>query len=295
MAENADWNEENTRLLCELFAEQVRAHNRSGTHLNRTGYKNVMEKFKEMTELDYSKLQFKNKWDKMRKEYGNWKRLSRETGLGWDPVKKTYTAPDAWWKKENKVYKGIAKFKDGPLQHEDLKTIMFEDIRNTGDDHWSPSSGAAPNTQDTEPDDDKDEDYEANEASDDCHEISPEPSKGKRPAPTSRKDKGKKPKTSGGHWVQDQLTKLVSMSERSTASCESLARREDTSGCSIKDVMILVRECGAVPGSKEHFIASQVFIKRAEREMFMTLETPEERFQWLTMKHNWLTRNDSTM
>jgi hypothetical protein len=103
MAENADWNEENTRLLCELFAEQVRAHNRSGTHLNRTGYKNVMEKFKEKTELDYSKLQFKNKWDKMRKEYGNWKRLSRETGLGWDPVKKTYTAPDSWWKKENKV------------------------------------------------------------------------------------------------------------------------------------------------------------------------------------------------
>jgi hypothetical protein len=64
------------------------------------------------------------------------------------------------------------------------------------------------------------------------------------------------------------------MSERSTASCESLARRED----SIKDVMVLVRECGAVPGSKEHFIASQVFIKRAEREMFMTLETPEEWF-----------------
>jgi hypothetical protein len=95
--------------------------------------------------------------------------------------------------------------------------------------------------------------------------------------------------------VQDQLNKLVSMSERSTASCESLARRKDTSGCSIKDVMVLVRECGAVPGSKEHFIASQVFIKRAEREMFMTLETPEERFQWLTMKHNWLTRNDSTM
>jgi hypothetical protein len=95
--------------------------------------------------------------------------------------------------------------------------------------------------------------------------------------------------------VQDQLNKLVFMSERSTASCESLARREDTSGCSIKDVMVLVRECGAVPESKEHFITSQVFIKRAEREMFMTLETPEKRFQWLTMKHNWLTRNDSTM
>jgi hypothetical protein len=33
------------------------------------------------------------------------------------------------------VYKGIAKFKDGPLQNEEEKIIMFEDIRNTGDNH----------------------------------------------------------------------------------------------------------------------------------------------------------------
>lgn len=92
--------------------------------------------------------------------------------------------------------------------------------------------------------------------------------------------------------MQDQLSKLVTMSERSTASCESLARRDDNSGCSIKDVMALVKESGAVPGTKEHFIASQVFTKRSEREMFMTLETPEERFAWLTMKHQWVTRND---
>jgi hypothetical protein len=92
--------------------------------------------------------------------------------------------------------------------------------------------------------------------------------------------------------VQDQLSKLVTMTERSTASCESLARREDISGCSIKDVMALKKECGAVPGTLGHFIASQVFIKKFEREMLMTLETPEERFTWLTMKHKWITRND---
>lgn len=89
--------------------------------------------------------------------------------------------------------------------------------------------------------------------------------------------------------MQDQLSKLVTASEKSTTSVESLARKEDN-GCSIRDVMALVKECGAVPGTKEHFIASQVFVKRAEREMFMTLDTPEERFNWLTMKHDWVTR-----
>jgi hypothetical protein len=95
--------------------------------------------------------------------------------------------------------------------------------------------------------------------------------------------------------VQDQLPKLVTMTERSTASYEYLARREDISGCSIKDVMTLVKECGVVSGRVEHFIASLVFIKKSEREMFMTLETSEERFTWLTMKHKWITRNDISM
>jgi hypothetical protein len=81
---SVDRNEANTALVCELFAEQVKAHNRSGTHLNKMGYKNVVDKFKEKTGLSYTKMQFKNKWDKMRIEYTNWKRLSKETGLGWD-------------------------------------------------------------------------------------------------------------------------------------------------------------------------------------------------------------------
>jgi hypothetical protein len=103
MGDNADWNDENTKILCELFAKQVNAHNHSGTHLNRTGYTNVIEKFKDRTGLAYSKTQFKNKWDKMRAEYANWKRLAKEAGIGCDPVKKTYQATDTWWNKINKV------------------------------------------------------------------------------------------------------------------------------------------------------------------------------------------------
>ncbi|XP_008660387.1 L10-interacting MYB domain-containing protein-like [Zea mays] len=121
MSDSADWNEDNTALVCELFAEQVKAHNRSGTHLNKTGYKNVMDKFKEKTGLSYTKMQFKNKWDKMRIEYTNWKRLLKETGLGWDTTKKTWSATNERWKNLNKQYKGIAKFKDGPLLHEEEK------------------------------------------------------------------------------------------------------------------------------------------------------------------------------
>ncbi|CAN6234381.1 unnamed protein product [Urochloa humidicola] len=147
MADNADWSDENLRVVCELFAAEVRAKNRSGTHLNRQGYANVIAHFKEKTRLSYAKLQFRNKWDKLRKDYSNRKQLQKETRSAWDPTLKTFNALDWWWKKINKQYKGSAKFKGKKLEHEDELGIMFEDLQNTGDDHWAPSSGQPP--QDT--------------------------------------------------------------------------------------------------------------------------------------------------
>jgi hypothetical protein len=74
------------------------------------------------------------------------------------------------------------------------------------------------------------------------------------------------------------MGKIVEMNERTTPSCDSIARRENTSGCSIKDVMALVKSCGAVPSTNEHFVATLIFTDKSEQEMFMTMDTPEERF-----------------
>jgi hypothetical protein len=86
------------------------------------------------------------------------------------------------------------------------------------------------------------------------------------------------------------MCKIVEMNERKTTSCEAIARREDKSGCSIRDVMTLVKDCGIVPNINEHLVASLLFTKRSKREMFMTLDTPEERFDWLKRKYEWMTK-----
>jgi hypothetical protein len=44
--------------------------------------------------------------------------------------------------------------------------------------------------------------------------------------------------------------------------------------------------------TNEHFAATLIFTKKAEREMFMTLDTREERFDWLKRKYEWMTKND---
>jgi hypothetical protein len=77
--------------------------NRDSTHLNKTGYSNIITRFKDRTGLLYTRKQFKNKWDKMKHDYGIWKHLTKETGLGWSESGKDIVMTDAWWKETAKV------------------------------------------------------------------------------------------------------------------------------------------------------------------------------------------------
>lgn len=197
------------------------------------------------------------------------------------------------------VVKGSSKFRHRGLLNLDKLEIMFEDIRNTGDDHWNPCSGVAPTQHEHTPVsssqiniDDDEEEVNYNDDSE-PEDVTPTSSRSVRARVTSQ-GKGKKRKTSGGRWFQDKIGELVAMNERTTASCESmaLASKEPKSDFSIKEVMALVKACGATPGTNEHFIATCLFTKKDDREMFMTLDTPGERFEWLKRKHEWMTRND---
>jgi hypothetical protein len=57
MSDLADWsNEEYVQIVCELFTEEVKCGNRSNTHLNNVGFKNVIENFKEKTGIKYIRM-----------------------------------------------------------------------------------------------------------------------------------------------------------------------------------------------------------------------------------------------
>ncbi|XP_066385354.1 uncharacterized protein [Miscanthus floridulus] len=166
---------------------------------------------------------------------------ARQTGIGCDESGKNIDMPEEWWKKMANAVKGSGRFRYKGLQNEDNLSIMFEDLHE------------GENEDDSDPD-----------------EVTPSarPKRGK----SQGNAKGKKTKTSGGQWFQEQMGKLVEMNERTTASCESIARGEDKSGSTIQEVMALVKGCGAKPGSNEHFIATVVFTKKAEREISKTAD-----------------------
>jgi hypothetical protein len=71
-----------------LFAEQVARGNRPNTCLNSVDYIEVEKVFKERTCLVVTRLQLKNKWDKLKEDFKVRRKLKlRQTGAGWDHEK----------------------------------------------------------------------------------------------------------------------------------------------------------------------------------------------------------------
>ena len=65
----AEWTEDNTRIITDLFVKQVRGGNRPNTHLTPKAYDDVAKEFQVITGLDYKQPQLKNKWDKLKSDF----------------------------------------------------------------------------------------------------------------------------------------------------------------------------------------------------------------------------------
>ncbi|MFQ6671114.1 hypothetical protein Gotur_035751, partial [Gossypium turneri] len=93
----AMWDKRLTEIFCEIFIKEILKGNRPGTHFTKDRWLKIMTTFEKET--------------------------GEDTGLGWNPIKRTVDASDNWW--ESRL-------------HLDQ---MFMGIVATGDKAWAPSSG----------------------------------------------------------------------------------------------------------------------------------------------------------
>ncbi|KAK8946628.1 hypothetical protein KSP39_PZI006928 [Platanthera zijinensis] len=101
---SANWETSHVLLFCDLCSRQIDLGNRPTTHFNKEGWGNLVKDFKDHTGLEYSRAQMKNKWDQLKRDWKLWRELKRgETGLGWNPTKRTIDASDDWWKERIEV------------------------------------------------------------------------------------------------------------------------------------------------------------------------------------------------
>lgn len=104
VARKTVWDPSTHIIFVELCLEEVRNGNRPGSHFNKVGWTNLGNNLKIQTGKVYSKLQLKNHWDSMKRDWKLYDRLMRiESGLGWDSVRKTINATPEWWDEKIQV------------------------------------------------------------------------------------------------------------------------------------------------------------------------------------------------
>lgn len=85
--DRAIWDAYHIKVFCEICREETESHNRPGGCLSPKGYNNLEEEFFAITKKRLTRKQFKNKWDKLRKEYARFMALKHAaTGLGRNDV-----------------------------------------------------------------------------------------------------------------------------------------------------------------------------------------------------------------
>ncbi|GJN00746.1 hypothetical protein PR202_ga17950 [Eleusine coracana subsp. coracana] len=173
---------------------------------------------------------------------------------------------------------GVAKFKKKGLDNKNELQKCFGDIINISVDQFSPFTPTVEETQvDGETQFDGVDGAAVEEVGgNEVEQISPVNPNGKRP-PRPVQDKGKKAKTGTTLIIQEAVTSIAT-------SANSYASNKEGK-FSIEQVMEEVVACGADYDSNEHFIASELFVKKEQREMFMTLPNNAVKFNWLSRKY----------
>ncbi|XP_012440861.1 uncharacterized protein LOC105766081 [Gossypium raimondii] len=106
-----------------------------------------MTSFEKETGKGFPQSQLKNRWDALKKEWKAWKKLKGEdTGLGWNPIKRTVDASDEWWESRLQAVPEAKKFRTlgSDPEFEGKLDQMFMGIVATGDKAWASSSGTLP-------------------------------------------------------------------------------------------------------------------------------------------------------
>ncbi|XP_059461791.1 uncharacterized protein LOC132190758 [Corylus avellana] len=207
----------------------------------------------------------------------------KETGVGWDPVKKTIDVPDDWWEKNLQEVPEAIKFRTISSAYAMKVEILFRDIIATREGSWAPFIGLVPNDIGgidaasimLDEDDNVVEDLDVldDEPNLNIHGID------NIPAGLDTRDKINKKfglavqckkRRKGVQIVSQHLSSICNVIEsKNTMTSKSY----DKPGCNTEKVMDVVR--GIAERENDNNIlkfATKVFLKRSHKEVFVTIK-----------------------
>ncbi|RYQ82823.1 hypothetical protein Ahy_B10g101389 [Arachis hypogaea] len=206
----------------------------------------------------------------MKREWGLWAKLKgKETGLGWDPIKKTIQTSDDWWDAKIQENPDVAKFREEGPKHLDEMEFLFEDVVATDVGAWAPSEDINDSYNDRYNDEDNGNEEEGLE--DELNDESTPPN-------AMRQKRRKVEKGSGASQLSTQLERIINVFEGEKAN--EIAHKNNVPSISIC-LAVLKQLPGLEVGSDIFFIATRLMAKRSNREIFMGLEDSALQLGWL--------------
>ncbi|XP_043696780.1 L10-interacting MYB domain-containing protein-like [Telopea speciosissima] len=122
------WSTVEVALLVRLMVDNVRAGNKSGATLSNNGWDDIHTRLETTLGRVFDRKQIRNKFNKMRIEYGSFKSLLQTTGFGWNSFTQTVTVDDdSVWDKAIVANSGWKKFRHQSLAHWSELQIIFGD------------------------------------------------------------------------------------------------------------------------------------------------------------------------
>ncbi|KAH7837037.1 hypothetical protein Vadar_008744 [Vaccinium darrowii] len=131
-----NWDSHLTRLFLDLAVTEIEQEGRPSTQLSAKSLGNIAAQLSALTNQPITSVQCKNRYSALRRDWQAWQLLANAkrgaTGLGFDPISGTYTAPDFFWSTLIAQNELVGKFRERPLDHEDLMQRVFESVTATG-------------------------------------------------------------------------------------------------------------------------------------------------------------------
>ncbi|XP_016674882.1 L10-interacting MYB domain-containing protein isoform X3 [Gossypium hirsutum] len=291
----AVWDKRLTETFYDICIKEILKGNRSGTYFTKDGWLKIMINFEKETGMAFSQRQLKNRWDALKKEWKAWKKLKGEdTGLGWNPIKRTVDASDDWWESRLKVVPEAQKFRTSGIdpEFEGKLDQMFMGIVATGDKAWAPSSGTLCSDFFEDVNNEIHEEDDEENVRNDVHisndvQIDGNGQKRKNPDISSSHFKTGRKKSSKqigeAARLSSQIEKLCNAPDNMSQATSSLTHVMDPYGIP-QAAKVLDSMSEEVPeASLLYFFTLRLLLNKDKRIMFLSIN-PKIRVLWLKME-----------
>ncbi|KAL5709457.1 hypothetical protein ACHQM5_020141 [Ranunculus cassubicifolius] len=286
MGIRATWTPELHQLFIYLCLEQVTKGNRPGSHINKEGYKLLVEEFYKRSGQAYDKAQLKNHWDSTKEQWKYFNDLRNLGGSGWDDELKTFTSGPDFWKDWFSKYPKCHDFRKEGLKFADECDYLFGGTTATGNFQFAPSSGSLRNfsqgpVREPTPDESNDNTPDAvpetqQKSSEDGDGVAADPIEAARRKVSKFK---KRRRLSGATRLNNSIERLIDVVERRKATNTSQANQ--VKEYSITECIEILNNDPTIPiGSELYMVAMECFLNKDKREIFMAIPI-EVRNQWL--------------